>query len=567
MAKKIVIVGGVAGGASTAARLRRLDETAEIIILERGEAISYANCGLPYYIGGVIEDRDELFLQTPAAMKERFQIEVRVQHEVLQINREQRQVVVRDLKEGRTYTESYDKLVLSPGAYPVVPNIPGVDLKNVFTLRSIPDTDRIKDYISNQPIRSAVVVGGGFIGVEMAENLAHLNLKVTLVEMTDQVLANLDYEMAAIVHQELRIKGVSLFLDTGVAAITEAGNHLNVALSNGQDLSTDMVILAVGVRPDTKLAADAGLKLGITGAILVNEQLQTSDPAIYAVGDAVQVLELVSGRETWLPLAGPANRQGRILADILAGRAEKYSGVQGTSIAKIFDLTAASTGLNEKTLKKWEIPYLSSITHSSSHAGYYPGASPLSIKLLFAPENGKLLGAQVVGYKGADKRIDVLATALRFEKTVFDLTELELAYAPPFSSAKDPVNIAGYTAANIINGDVAVITWDQLLAEPPGKRVVLDVREPEESHLGAFPGAINIPLNQLRTRLNELPRDQEIAVYCYVGLRSYLAVRILMQHGFSQVKNISGGYKTLNAVLKEQSLRTTEPVHREMVGV
>ncbi|HPT88218.1 MAG TPA: FAD-dependent oxidoreductase [Bacillota bacterium] len=567
MAKKIVIIGGGAGGASTAARLRRLDETAEIIILERGEAISYATCGLPYYIGGVIENRDELFVQTPTAMQNRFQIDVRVRHEVLQINRKQKEVTVRDLNDGRTYTESYDTLVLSPGAYPLIPNIPGTDLKNVFALRSIADNDRIKDYITNHPIRSAIVVGGGFIGVEIAENLTRLNLEVTLLEMTDQVMSNLDYEMAAFIHHELRAKGVELRLNTGVAAITETDDRLNVALSNGENLSADIIILAVGIRPNTKLAADAGLELGITGAILVNDQLQTSDPDIYAVGDSIQIRDLVSGRDSWLPLAGPANRQGRILADILAGRVEKYSGAQGTAIAKIFDLTAASTGLNEKNLKKWGIPYLSLITHSSSHAGYYPGASPLSIKLLFSPENGRLLGAQVVGYEGADKRIDVLATALRFGKSVYDLAELELAYAPPFSSAKDPVNIAGYAASNILNGDVKIITWDQLLSQPPGNAVLLDVREPDESHLGSFPEAINIPLHQLRNRLDKLPKDQEIVVYCYVGLRSYIATRILMQHGFTRVKNLSGGYKTLNTVIKDRALQAAKPAHLEPVGV
>jgi len=566
MAEKIVIIGGGAGGASTAARLRRLDETAEIIILERGEAISYATCGLPYYIGGVIEEREELFVQTPTAMKERFQIDVRVRHEALQIIRERKEVVIRDHGEGRTYTENYDKLVLSPGAYPVVPNIPGTDLKNVFALRSITDNDRIKDYITNHPIRSAVVAGGGFIGVEIAENLTRLNLEVTLVEMTDQVLSNLDYEMAAFIHHELRAKGVTLLLNTGVAAITEEDNRLNVALSTGQYLPTDIVILAVGIRPNVKLAADADLKLGVTGAILVNDRLQTSDPSIYAVGDAVQIRDLVSGRDNWLPLAGPANRQGRILADILSGRAERYNGAQRTAIAKIFDLTAASTGLNEKTLKKWGIPYLSCITHSNSHAGYYPGASPLSIKLLFAPEDGKLLGAQVVGYEGADKRIDVLAAALRFEKTVFDLAELELAYAPPFSSAKDPVNMAGYVAGNILNGDMAVITWDRLLEQPQDNAVILDVREPDEFRLGAIPGAVNIPLDQLRKRLDELPREREIVTYCYVGLRSYIAARILMQRGW-KVKNLSGGYKTLSAVMKDRALQAAKPTHAETVGV
>ena len=487
MTKKIVIVGGVAGGASTAARLRRLDETLEIIILEKGDAISYANCGLPYYIGGAITDRDQLFVQTPAGMKKRFNIDVRVKNEVLKINREKQELVIKDLQQGRTYTETYDKLVLSPGSYPIIPNVPGTQLQKVFTLRNIPDTDRIKQYLTENKVTSAVVVGGGFIGLEMAENLVQLHKKVTLIEMANQVLSNLDYEMAAMVQQELRAKGVDLILGNGLAAISESGKAVEVILNNGQKIAADMVILAVGVRPETKLAADAGLKLGVTGAILVNEKLQTSDPNIYAVGDAVAIREIVSGKEGWLPLAGPANHQGRMLADILAGRDETYHGAQGTAIVKVFDLNAGSTGLTEKALKKWGIDYQVSITHSNSHASYYPGAQPLTIKLLFAPETGRIFGAQVVGYEGVDKRLDVLATAIRFEKTVFDLMELELAYAPPFSSAKDPVNIAGYVASNILNKDVAVITWDQLLTEDRSHYFLLDVREPVEFQLGRSP--------------------------------------------------------------------------------
>lgn len=566
MAQKILIVGGVAGGASTAARLRRLNEKAEIILLERGEAISYANCGLPYYIGGVIEERDELFLQTPEAMRQRFNIDVRIRNEVIKINRAKREVVINDLSQGRTYTETYTQLVLSPGSYPIVPNIPGTRLKNVFTLRNIPDTDRIKEYLSANTVNSAVVVGGGFIGVEMAENLVTQHKKVTLVELADQVLGNLDYEMAAAVHHEMRSKGISLIFENGVATINEIGDALEVNLQNGEKIVTDMVILAVGVRPETKLAQEAGLALGTTGAILVNEKMQTSDPYIYAVGDAVTVREFISGKEIWLPLAGPANHQGRMLADILAGRDEAYHGAQGTAIAKIFDLTAASTGLNEKALKKWGIEYLSSITHSNSHAGYYPGAVPLTIKLLFAPDTGKILGAQVVGYDGVDKRIDILATAIRFEKTVFDLMELELAYAPPFSSAKDPVNIAGYTASNILNRDVAVITWDELLSQDESRRFLLDVREPVEVEMGAIPGAVNIPLNQIRDRLDELPKDREIVTYCQIGLRAYIAARILMQNGFTAVKNLSGGYKTYQTVLRERQIRSAGPSHSEVAS-
>lgn len=550
MVKKVVIVGGVAGGASTAARLRRLDEQVEIVLLEKGDAISYANCGLPYYIGGVITDRDELFVQTPEGMKKRFNIDVRVNHEVLKIDPAKHELFIKDLQRGNTYVESYDQLVLSPGSKPIVPKVPGVDLSRVFTLRNIPDTDRIKQYLTDNNVNSAVVVGGGFIGLEMAENLSELNIRVSLIEMAPQVLNNLDYEMAAMVHQELRGKKVDLILGNGLAAINQSDEALEVILNGGQKILADIVIMAVGVKPETKLAAEAGLTIGATGAIQVNPKMQTSDPNIYAVGDAVEIQEIISGKPGWLPLAGPANRQGRLLADILAGRDEIYHGAQGTSIVKIFNLAAGSTGLNEKALKKWSIPYLTSITHPNSHAAYYPGASPLTIKLLFAPESGQLYGAQVVGYEGVDKRLDVLATAIRFRKTVFDLTDLELAYAPPFSSAKDPVNIAGYAAANIINQDVDALSWDQLESHPHS--FYLDVREPIEVELGTLPGAVNIPLHELRGRLGELPKDKEIIVNCQVGLRAYIASRILLQNGFAKVKNLSGGYKTYHLARQEQ---------------
>ncbi|BCS54346.1 FAD-dependent oxidoreductase [Geobacter sp. SVR] len=566
MKKKIVIVGGVAGGASTAARLRRLDESLEIVILERGDAISYANCGLPYYIGGIISDRDALFLQTPEAMKKRFNIDVKVRSEVVRIDRDKKEVVVRDLEQGNTYTVAYDKLVLSPGSSPIVPNVPGSRLPNVFTLRTVPDTDRIKGYLTEQEVHSAVVVGGGFIGIEMAENLAEAGKKVTIVEMSDQVLNNLDYEMATLVHQELRGRGINLILGNGLAAIHENGKNLEILLNDGTKIVAEMVVLAIGVRPETTLAVDAGLSLGSSGAIRVDERLQTSDPDIYAVGDAVEIREIVSGTPGWVPLAGPANRQGRLLADILAGRDAVYRGAQGTSIVKVFDLHAGSTGLSEKALKKRGIDYAVSITHSNSHASYYPGASTLTIKLLFAPDTGRLLGAQAAGHEGVDKRLDVLATAIRFEKTVFDLTDLELAYAPPFSSAKDPVNIAGYTATNIINDDMAVITWDQLREQEASARFLLDIREPVEFQLGAIPGAVNIPLNELRGRLQELPRDRQIVVYCQVGLRAYLASRILLQNGFRSVKNLSGGYRVFQTVLKEQELRSQAPADKGVVA-
>lgn len=551
MVKKVVIVGGVAGGASTAARLRRLDEQVEIVLLEKGDAISYANCGLPYYIGGVITDRDELFVQTPEGMKKRFNIDVRVNHEVLKVDPVKKEVLIKDLQHGNTYVESYDSLVLSPGSKPIVPKVSGAELPKVFTLRNIPDTDRIKQYLMNNKVNSAVVVGGGFIGIEMAENLSASKIKVSLVELAPQVLNNLDYEMASMVHQEMRGKGIELILGNGLAAINETDTALEITLNNGQKIPADIVILAIGVKPETKLAVEAGLTLGVTGAIQVNQKMQTSDPNIYAVGDAVEIQEIISGKPGWLPLAGPANRQGRLLADILAGRDENYHGAQGTSIVKVFNLAAGSTGLNEKTLKKWDIPYLSSITHPNSHAAYYPGASPLTIKLLFAPESGQLYGAQIVGYEGVDKRLDVLASAIRFQKTVFDLTDLELAYAPPFSSAKDPVNIAGYAATNILNQDVDALSWDQLESHPHG--FYLDVREPIEVELGTLPGAVNIPLHELRGRLGELPKDKEIIVNCQVGLRAYIASRILLQNGFANVKNLSGGYKTYHIARQERN--------------
>lgn len=568
MAKKVVIVGGVAGGASTAARLRRLDETMEIVILEKGEDISYANCGLPYYIGGVIEERNNLLIQTPAGMKKRFRIDVRVKNEVTGINRKNREISVKDLSQNRIYRENYDILVLATGSYPVIPNIPGLDHRRVFTLRNMQDTDRIKQFINQNKVNSAVVVGGGFIGLEMAENLIHAKKQVTLIEMADQVLNNLDYELAAVIHQELRDNGINLILGEGLAAISETHDQksLQVITNQRKKVIADMVILAIGVRPDNKLAMDAGLKMGQNGAIQVNEHLQTSDPNIYAVGDAVQVLEIVSGKSSWVPLAGPANRQGRLLADILAGREAAYQGAQGTAIVKVFNINAGSTGLSEKALKKLGIPYLASITHSNSHASYYPGAQPVTIKILFAPDNGRILGAQVVGFDGVDKRLDVLATALRFEKTVEDLTGLELAYAPPFSSAKDPVNIAGYTASNILRNDVAVIGWDQLPSDMAGRYFLLDVREPAELLIGKIPGAVNIPLDQLRERLNELPKDREIIVYCQVGLRAYLAARILLLNGY-MVKNLSGGYKTYIAVQKDRSMRGQLIVGPKAAGV
>ena len=549
MGKKIVIIGGVAGGASAAARLRRLDEHAEIIIMERGSVISYANCGLPYYIGGIIPERSHLLVQTPEGMGGRFGIDVRVRNEVLRIDTDNKELEVRDHANNRNYTETYDILLLSPGATPVRPDFPGSEGANVFTLRSIPDTDAIKEFIEQRKPKQAIVVGGGFIGIEMAENLTERGVKTILVEMAEQVMTNVDREMAALIHHHLREKGVELQLKSKLVKLDTNNEVTEAIFEDGRRISTDLVIMAVGVRPDTRLAKEAGIQLGETGAIQVNERFQTSDPHIYAVGDAVEVRERLAGRRVWLPLAGPANRQGRLAADAIAGRPVEYKGVIGTSIAKIFDLTVASTGWNERTLGSWDITYQTSITHSNSHASYYPGALPLTIKLIFA-DDGKVLGAQAIGYNGVDKRIDVIAATIRFGGSVDDLADLELAYAPPFSSAKDPVNIAGYVAGNILRGDVGVLAPIDLPKLDPVKTVILDVRDGEERNTGYIPGSIHIPLPELRKRLSEVDKEKEVVTYCAVGLRAYIAARILKQNGF-QVKNLSGGYRSYQPLYED----------------
>ena len=552
---KIVIVGGVAGGASAATRLRRLDENAQIVLFERGEHISYANCGLPYYIGGTIKEREALLVQTPRAMKDKFNIDVRVQSEVTAIDRKNKTVSVTDLRTGKRYDESYDKLILSPGAAPVRPPIPGIEQKGIFSLRTVPDTDAIKEAVDKGKPSEALVVGGGFIGLEMAENLHSRGIKVTIVEAADQVMAPIDYEMACIVHRHILSKGLKLYLKDGVKAFRKEGKRVKVELQSGKLLAADMVILAIGVRPDVSLAKDAGLEIGERRGIKVNSYLQTSDPDIYAVGDAIEVKDFVNGSDTVIPLAGPANKQGRIAANNIYGAGEQYHGTQGTSVVKVFDLTVAATGNSEKTLKRMGMDYRKSYTESDSHAGYYPGASPLNIKLLFAPD-GKVLGAQAVGYEGVDKRIDVLASAIRFGRTVYDLEELELAYAPPYSSAKDPVNMAGYVAANCLKGDMEIIHWDQVDQLDRDKVFILDVRPPEETSTGSIEGAVNIPLNDLRARIDEVPRDKEIIVYCKVGLRAYIAYRMLVQKGFRNVKNLSGGYQLYQAVKQaEEALK------------
>ncbi|HEX9058626.1 MAG TPA: FAD-dependent oxidoreductase [Clostridia bacterium] len=553
MTKKVIIIGGVAGGASAAARLRRLDEDAEIILIEKGEHISFANCGLPYYIGGVIKEKEKLLVQTPQKMKERFKIDVRVNSEALKIDPIEKTVEIRDLVEDKVYTENYDKLVLSPGAEPLRPKLTGIDSPRIFTLRNIPDTYRIKDYVDEKTPKRAVVVGAGFIGLEVAENLHLRGLKVTVVEMADHVIGPIDYDMAALVHQHLKSKEVELYLKDGVKSFEDDGTAINVNLSSGRTLKADLVVMGIGVRPEVRLAADAGLRIGKTGGIYVDEYMRTSDENIYAVGDAVEIKDFVSGNEAMIPLAGPANKQGRIAANNICGQNEKFIGTQGTSIVKVFDITVAAVGNNERVLTKNGVEYEKSFTHSASHAGYYPGAIPLSIKLLFGKKDGRILGAQIVGYDGVDKRMDVISTAMRAGMTVFDLEKLELSYAPPYSSAKDPVNIAGFTASNILKGDMGIFHWYDVNNLDLGKGILIDVREKEEFELGTIEGSVNIPLDKIRNRLYDIPADKEVYIFCQVGLRGYLASRILMQKGYKNVKNLSGGYKTYHAAACEQS--------------
>lgn len=540
--KRILIVGGVAGGASAAARARRLSEKAEIIIFERGPYISFANCGLAYHIGGQITNRKKLLVQTPKGFKDRFNIQVHVNTEVTSINRKNKTITVKDLKSNEERTERYDALILSPGAEPIVPPALNAELPDVYTLRSMTDMDNIKKAIDQKQASSALIVGGGYIGLEMAEALRSRNLKVTLVELTKQVLGPLDPEMAAPLHQELTLQGVDLQLNTSVTTIETVKDGLAVKLSTGTAISTDIVILAIGVKPEITLAQNAGLTIGSRGGILVNEKMQTNDPDIYAVGDAVEVKYFPIDINAIIPLAGPANRQGRIASDNIFGKESKYNGTQGTAVCKIFNLTAAMTGLNEKLAQKIGIAYEKIYVHPADHATYYPGASQMSLKLLFNPENGKILGAQAVGIKGVDKRIDILATAIRGEFTVYDLEELELCYAPPYGSAKDPINYAGFVAANVLRGDMAVCHTEDI-NKSNDDILLLDVRSPGEIAAGTISRSINIPIDQLRSRLNELPKDKEILVFCQVGLRGYLACRILTQNGY-KCRNLTGGYRT-----------------------
>lgn len=550
---RTVIVGGVAGGASAAARLRRRDETAEIVVLERGEYVSFANCGLPYYVGGAIAEREALLVSTPDKLRAELAIDVRTRHEVLRIDRAAKQVLVRDLLAGQDYSLPYDKLILSPGAQPVVPNVPGVGLPGVYSLRTLPDADAIKAMIDAGHVRRAVVVGGGFIGLEMAENLVARGVRVTLVEMLGQVMAPLDLDMAALVHRHLRDRGVLLALGSSLKAI-EAAPEGGLVVQAGADQKhqADMVVLAIGVRPESTLAAQAGLDLGPRGHIVVNEHLQTSDPDVYALGDAIQVLNPVTGAPCAVPLAGPANRQARIAADHITGGDARYRGTWGTSIVKVFDLTVATVGSNARGLQGAGLPYLTTITHSQDHVAYYPGATLQSIKLLYRPDDGRLLGAQVVGYNAVDRTIDTLATALQAGMTVYDLEHLELAYAPPYGAAKDPVNIAGYVAANRLRGDSHVVEWSELVALREAGLGVVDVREEVEFAVGHMEGAVHIPLGQLRARYAELDPARQWAVYCKVGRRAYLAERILRQHGYDVV-NVSGGFTTYEVAMEKQS--------------
>ena len=542
MSKKVIIVGGVAGGASTAARLRRLDENCEIIMFEKGEYISFANCGLPYHIGETIADRNNLLVQTVEGMSNRFNMDIRNLSEVIKINKENKTVTVKNHRTKETYEESYDVLVLSPGANPIKPPIPGInEARNLFTLRNIPDTDAIKGFVDNNKPKRAVVIGGGFIGLEMAENLHDRNVDVTLVEASNQVMAPIDYEMACIVHDHLLDKGVNLILEDGVKSFESNGSK--VILNSGKVIETDMIILSIGVKPESTIAKDAGLDINERGAIIVDDYMKTSNPNIYALGDAVEVTDYINGKPTMIPLAWPANRQGRIVADNICGRNVKYSGTMGSSVAKVFDLTVAATGNNEKLLKRIGVNYKVLHIHPGSHAGYYPGAFPISLKLIFDPKDGKIFGAQGVGLDGVEKRIDVLATAIKGNLTVFDLPDLELCYAPPYSSAKDPVNMAGYVASNIIDGIVDTVGWNEIDDIVKNGGLLIDVREPEEIAMGCIEGSINIPLGELRNRMNEIPNDKEVYLTCQVGLRGYIGARILSQQGY-KVKNLDGGYKT-----------------------
>jgi NADPH-dependent 2,4-dienoyl-CoA reductase/sulfur reductase-like enzyme/rhodanese-related sulfurtransferase len=551
--KKVIILGGVAGGASAAARLRRLNENIQILVIERGPYVSFANCGLPYYVGQTIKERKSLLVQTEQLLETRFNLDIRTLHEAVAIDRSRKTVRIREVNGGREYEESYDKLVLSPGAAPIVPPGTGADLPGVFTLRTIPDADRIISCIEENKATQAVVVGGGFIGLEMVENLRHRGLEVSLVEMLPQVLPVLDPEQAARLHFHLREQGVKLLLGDGLASIEEAPEGLVVTTLKGKKIPAGVVVLAIGVKPESKLAAEAGLQLGIRGTVVVNEQMQTSDPDIYAVGDVAQVNNLVTGQPCYIPLAGPANKQGRLVADHICGRPVAYRGTQGTMILKAFDLTVAATGLNSAQAREAGIDFRSVVVHPNSHAGYYPGAAAMSLKLIFRYPEGRILGAQIVGGEGVDKRVDVLAAAIRGGMNVFDLEDLELAYAPPFGSAKDPVNMAGYVASNVLKHDVEMISWEALEMLNRDEYYLLDVRTASEYRDGHIPGSVHLPLDELRGRLAEVPADRRPIVVCKAGMRAYIACRILKQNGLDPVV-LAGGWETYRFTVPQTAL-------------
>lgn len=553
MRKKVVIIGGVAGGATAAARIRRLDENAEIIMFERSGFVSYANCGLPYYIGGVIEDQEELTLQTPEMFMKRFRIDVRVKHEVTAIHPEKKTVTVRRLEDNTVFEESYDKLLLAPGAKPVRPSLPGMDIPNLYTLRTVEDTLRIHAFVQKEKPKSVVIAGGGYIGVEVAENLRDLGIQVTIVQRPNQLLNPLDYDMASFVHAKMRQKGVRLMLGHSVEGFAEENGQIQVILKDAEPLQADMVLLAIGVQPDTELAKNAGIKLGIKGSILVNNHMETSVPDIYAAGDAVEVKHYITGEKALISLAGPANKQGRIAADNICGGDSAYLGSQGSSVIKVFDMTVAVTGLNERAAKAAGLDYDKVFLSPSSHASYYPGAQVMTMKVVFEKKTYKLLGAQIIGYEGVDKRIDVLATAMHAGLTAIELKNLDLSYAPPYSSAKDPVNMAGFMIENIAQNKLQQFFWDEVEELPrDGSVTLLDARTPEEYALGKMDGFINIPLDELRDRLVEIPLGKDVYVVCQSGLRSYLACRILMQNGY-RCHNFSGGYRLYETIYRDQN--------------
>lgn len=546
---KTIIIGGVAGGASAAARLRRLDEKAEIIILEKGEFVSFANCGLPYYIGGEITDREELTLQTPESFKARFNIDVRIFNEAVKINPEENTITIKNLQNGESYTEKYDNLILSPGAEPIIPNIKGIESANVFTLRNIPDTLKIKHYIDTEKPESAVVIGGGYIGVEMAENLAKAGLDVSIVELADHLIAPLDFDMAADVHRYIKEKGIELFLNNGVTAF----EHNRILLQKGE-INADMVIMSVGVRPETAIAKACGIETNSRGSIIVDSKMHTNIPNIYAVGDAVEIKNFITNAPSFIPLAGPANKQGRIAADNIAGYESEYTGTQGSAVLKLFDMTVATTGLNEKSAQLSKIDYDKVYIYSSSHASYYPNGNMMSIKALWDKKSLKIIGAQITGFDGVDKRMDVIASAIRFGGKITDLTQLELCYAPPFSSAKDPVNMLGFTAENIISGKIKQFFWNEVEALPRDNSVtLLDVRTVTEFKRGKIDGFINIPLDSLRARIDKIPKDKPVYVHCHSGLRSYIACRILQGNGYD-CYNLAGGWRLYESVINEKTV-------------